>query len=70
MLLVLTEQVLPYPEASSLENLVDVWADAKGPKVLSMSWSPSKPWISPTVSKFKGGDWLLELGYEPQRDLK
>lgn len=68
--LVLTEQVLPHPDGTSLENLVDIWAGAGGLKVLSLSWSPSKPWIPPLVSTFKGGDWLLELSYEPQEVQK
>jgi hypothetical protein len=67
-LLVLTEGVLPHPKSTSLESMLDIWADSNGPKVLSMSWPPTKPWIPPIVNKYKdkGGKWLLELGYDPE----
>jgi hypothetical protein len=62
------EQVLPHPESTALENVVDVWAGPGNHKVLSVSWSPATPWIPPVVRSFKGGDWLQVLGYDPQRD--
>lgn len=59
---ILAHGVLPHPDASALEAILDVWAGPKGNKVLSVAWVPEKPWRPPTVIRYTAGDWLRLLG--------
>ena len=55
----LADDVLLSPLDEALSSLLDVWDDQG--KVFSVSWMPSRPWISPRIAKCTSGPWQVLL---------
>jgi hypothetical protein len=60
--LIHAEQALLSSEERSLSCVLDVWA-GKGPKVLSLTWEPDRPWQPARIVRLVTGPWreALEL---------
>lgn len=56
----LSGRALVRPDDSSLTSIIDIW-QGSGPKVLSVNWQPSRPWVPPEVATFRSGAWVDEL---------
>lgn len=58
--IIFTEQALLGVDDKSLSCLVDVWPTER-PKVLSVSWEPTRPREPPRVIRCVEGPWRQEL---------
>lgn len=64
-LILFADGILLSSDDQSTSKVLDVWARPNGPKLMSISWPPSRPWMPPRIASLHTGDWLERLGWFP-----